>query len=68
MLVRMSSSREQIVRAEEEDRDSLGCSEDSLKDKTTVTAIGKVNQNSKLRIYPCIDRGKREYCFHGFVT
>ena len=48
MLVRMSSSREQIVRAEEEDRDSLECYEDSLKDKTTVTAIGKVNQSSKL--------------------
>ena len=73
MLVRMSSSREQIVRAEEEDRDSLECFEDSLKDKTTVTAIGKVNQNSKLPIsymvlYPSIDQGKHEYCLHGFVT
>ena len=43
MFVRMSSSREQIVPIEEEDGDSLGCSEDSLKEKTTVTAIGKVN-------------------------
>lgn len=43
VFVRMSSSREQIVPIEEEDRDSLECSQDSLKEKTTVTAIGKVN-------------------------
>ena len=52
-MFRMSSSRdrEQIVQAEEEDRDSLGCSEDSLREKTTVTAIGKVN---RIRNFPYI--------------
>ena len=42
----MPSSHENIVRAEEEERDSLECSEDSLKEKTTVTAIGKVGEIS----------------------
>lgn len=43
MLVRMSSSLDRIVREEDEEVDSLGLSEDSLKQKTTVTAIGKVS-------------------------
>ena len=42
----MPSSHENIVRAEEEERDSLECAEDSLKEKTTVTAIGKVGEIS----------------------
>ena len=44
VLVRMSSPRDRIIREEDEEVDSLGCPEDSLEQKTTVTAIGKVNQ------------------------
>ena len=67
----MFSSRDSIVRAEEEDRDSLACSEDSLKDKTTVTAIGKVNQICNCQTpATCADyvhaSGKHDYCLHGF--
>jgi len=43
VLVRMSGSRDQLVLEEEEEID-LRCSEGSLKDKMTITAIGKVNQ------------------------
>jgi len=42
VLVRMSSSLDRIVREEDEEVDSIGLSEDSLKQKTTVTLIGKV--------------------------
>ena len=38
----MEGSRDKIVPAEEEESDSLGCSEDNIRERTTVTAIGKV--------------------------
>lgn len=40
----MDSSRDKIVSADEEEGDSMECSEDSLRERTTVTAIGKVKK------------------------
>lgn len=40
----MASSRDKIISAEEEERDSMECSEDSLRERTTVMAIGKVRE------------------------
>ena len=38
-------SRDKIVLEEEEEEDSFDCSEDSIRERTTVTAIGKVKAN-----------------------
>ncbi|XP_020625617.1 uncharacterized protein LOC110063004 [Orbicella faveolata] len=46
----MFSSRDQIVREDEQETDSLRCSEDSLKEKTTVTTIGKVKTFAGLEV------------------
>jgi hypothetical protein len=65
----MSSSRDQIVRAEEEERDSLECSEDSLRQKTTVTAIGKVSQISiHARYKRSLKCMEARHVYMGFVT
>ncbi|KAL9959551.1 hypothetical protein ACROYT_G032882 [Oculina patagonica] len=46
----MASLRDKIVSAEEEERDSMECSEESLRERTTVTAIGKVKTFAGLEV------------------